>query len=139
MSISWAKLCADAEAKSLQELLNGNYVMGGILVRFEFLCLAKVYVRAWVAHFQSAYCIRVFFFEPMLRFRSLALLGAQSHKASPSRAGANGAQRRRPKVGGCMDGLPPCAVLEALQAPSHLQLELLLSPSAFPDKELSRL
>jgi hypothetical protein len=34
MSISWAKLCADAEAKSLQALLNGNYAMGGILVRF---------------------------------------------------------------------------------------------------------
>ena len=34
MSISWAKLCADAEAKSLQALLNGNYVIVGILVRY---------------------------------------------------------------------------------------------------------
>jgi hypothetical protein len=45
MSISWAKLCADAEAKSLQALLSGNYIFGGILVRFEFLCRAKSFAR----------------------------------------------------------------------------------------------
>jgi hypothetical protein len=45
MSSSWAKLCADAEAKPLQALLSGNYIIGGILVRFEFLCRAKSVAR----------------------------------------------------------------------------------------------
>ncbi len=78
-------------------------------------------------------------FALMLPFRSLALLVVRSYRASPSRAGANGARRRRPKAGDCTAGLPHCAVLAALRAPSHLQPELLLSPSVSPDKELSRL
>jgi hypothetical protein len=49
MSSSWAKLCADAEAKPLQALLSGNYIIGGILVRFEFLCAVQNQLHAFCA------------------------------------------------------------------------------------------